>query len=772
MAVTADKVIVQLQAETAQYQQGMRTAEAAAARFDLKSTTAIGNVGNAFTGLGQGVVKSSAQAEASLARMSERTVREATKQKAALDDLIRKHLEYGRTTAIVPGGLPGLGGQSWGGGGAAPFAPIKTGADQANTSVNKLGGSVGNIAAQLNDIGTTAAMGMNPLLIALQQGTQLSQVFAGQKLGDVAKGLAGAFASVVSPVSLLTIGLVAAVAALGQWVVSALTASSDTEKFGKSLDNLNKQVDALKGYVELATSPLEKLQEQFGENAERAREVYTALAALQSLKAMDAISSAMEAANDQLGGLEDRLLRIDQVSGTGQGAAVIARQVRLLNEEFGLTEAQARIVKQRMDELAQAQGPYELAQASAALANALVEARNSGAELPDNIRDLAIQLGEASIQGLALEKNTLDAKAAADALAAAGPGGGWLSGAIGAASTLATKLWEAAQARAAAEGNEWQPVPAPNGGRPPPRAPAELGIPDPDTGGGTSGVARAQERFDDRILKEIEGLKAETEALNALSLGFDDYGNSVAAARKEAEMLQDLQNKGVPLTNEMRDAVHGLAMQWQAAADAQQQAKERHAQFQSDLASAKSSMESAFTGLITGAHSFRDALSGVLMKLAEIAASRAFETIWSGGLGKTTSSFLGGLFGFSSGGYTGPGSVNQPAGVVHKGEVVWSQADIARAGGVGVVEGMRRGLRGYAGGGMVGMPDPIGADPRVVYVPQPYVANLQASDDGQMIATFKRVAGAEVEARQGGIIRQSVAATNRAMQSTKAFGSV
>ncbi|MEY4054911.1 MAG: hypothetical protein RL519_246, partial [Pseudomonadota bacterium] len=232
------------------------------------------------------------------------------------------------------------------------------------------------------------------------------------------------------------------------------------------------------------------------------------------------------------------------------------------------------------------------------------------------------------------------------------------------------------------------------------------------------------------------------------------------------------QNKGVPLTNEMRDAVHGLAMQWQAAADAQQQAKERHAQFQSDLASAKSSMESAFTGLITGAHSFRDALSGVLMKLAEIAASRAFETLWSGGLGKSTGSFLGGLFGFSSGGYTGPGSVNQPAGVVHKGEVVWSQADIARAGGVGVVEGMRRGLRGYANGGIVGMPDPIGADPRIVYVPQPYVANLQASDDGQMIATFKRVAGAEVDARQGGIIRQSVAATNRAMQSTKAFGSV
>lgn len=47
--------------------------------------------------------------------------------------------------------------------------------------------------------------------------------------------------------------------------------------------------------------------------------------------------------------------------------------------------------------------------------------------------------------------------------------------------------------------------------------------------------------------------------------------------------------------------------------------------------------------------------------------------------------------GFSEGGYTGPGGVNQPAGVVHKGEVVWSQADISRFGGVAAVEAMRRG---------------------------------------------------------------------------------
>ncbi|HEX8048436.1 hypothetical protein [Rhizobium sp.] len=57
---------------------------------------------------------------------------------------------------------------------------------------------------------------------------------------------------------------------------------------------------------------------------------------------------------------------------------------------------------------------------------------------------------------------------------------------------------------------------------------------------------------------------------------------------------------------------------------------------------------------------------------------------------------------FADGGYTGPGGVHDPAGVVHAGEVVWSQKDIARAGGVGVVEAMRLGRRGYADGGAVG----------------------------------------------------------------------
>lgn len=71
-------------------------------------------------------------------------------------------------------------------------------------------------------------------------------------------------------------------------------------------------------------------------------------------------------------------------------------------------------------------------------------------------------------------------------------------------------------------------------------------------------------------------------------------------------------------------------------------------------------------------------------------------TQWAG---IASGAITGGLF--SEGGYTGPGGVHEPRGVVHAGEVVWSQRDVARAGGPAVVDAMRLGKRGYDTGGVV-----------------------------------------------------------------------
>jgi lambda family phage tail tape measure protein len=118
-------------------------------------------------------------------------------------------------------------------------------------------------------------------------------------------------------------------------------------------------------------------------------------------------------------------------------------------------------------------------------------------------------------------------------------------------------------------------------------------------------------------------------------------------------------------------------------------------------------MEDAIVNFVmTGKASFSDLAKSVIADMIRIQARAAMSSAlsslfgaWTGGgsaMGATaTSSMTNGLY-MASGGYTGPGGVHEPAGVVHKGEVVWSQADVRKAGGVGVVESMRLGKRGYA----------------------------------------------------------------------------
>lgn len=68
-----------------------------------------------------------------------------------------------------------------------------------------------NIAAQFQDIAVSAQMGMGAFQIGLQQGTQLAAVIG--MMENPLRGLGTAFMSVISPVSLLTIGLVSLSAA-------------------------------------------------------------------------------------------------------------------------------------------------------------------------------------------------------------------------------------------------------------------------------------------------------------------------------------------------------------------------------------------------------------------------------------------------------------------------------------------------------------------------------------------------------------------------------
>lgn len=76
-----------------------------------------------------------------------------------------------------------------------------------------------------------------------------------------------------------------------------------------------------------------------------------------------------------------------------------------------------------------------------------------------------------------------------------------------------------------------------------------------------------------------------------------------------------------------------------------------------------------------------------------------------GGMGSPDTSYAPDVSSFySDGGYTGDGGKYEVAGLVHRGEGVLSQEDMAQLGGRDGFERFRRALHGYANGGVVGMP--------------------------------------------------------------------
>lgn len=158
--------------------------------------------------------------------------------------------------------------------------------------------------------------------------------------------------------------------------------------------------------------------------------------------------------------------------------------------------------------------------------------------------------------------------------------------------------------------------------------------------------------------------------------------------------------------------VDQLQSDWTVGAS---QAMNTYAEQAADVASqtrnlftnAFSNMEDAVVNFVkTGKLSFKDFADGVIEDLIRIQVrqaaagflSTAFGFISGGGsMAAAGAGTMTGFSetisrsGFSGGGYTGPGGVNEPAGIVHRGEVVWSQDDVRRFGGVQAVEGLRTG---------------------------------------------------------------------------------
>lgn len=231
---------------------------------------------------------------------------------------------------------------------------------------------------------------------------------------------------------------------------------------------------------------------------------------------------------------------------------------------------------------------------------------------------------------------------------------------------------------------------------------------------------KAQQRLGDRQSIERDIERAQGKALS------DNLAGRTTAEEYQAQLALLKQNLSDRLAaqDEYYVAIDAKQSDWTNGARSSMQnyidaAADMAGQTERLMDGAFGGMTDALTDFVmTGKADFAGLAKSIIADMAKIAMAKAaagligniFGAFISGGAsaGSSASDYTGSAYqdwmanGHSEGGYTGAGGKYEPAGVVHKGEVVWSQRDVARAGGVATVEAMRKGHKGYADGGVAG----------------------------------------------------------------------
>lgn len=183
---------------------------------------------------------------------------------------------------------------------------------------------------------------------------------------------------------------------------------------------------------------------------------------------------------------------------------------------------------------------------------------------------------------------------------------------------------------------------------------------------------------------------------------------ALAKLRDEAIKKGQTDLSNIKISSSQRAQIDAISEAYARQADELRRVQDQQDRAEQAADEFYSTFKSSVTDAITGANSLADALKNILNKLADLALSSAFDALFkpatggaSGGAFGNIFSNIGKLIGFDDGGYTGPGGKYQPAGVVHKGEYVFDQDAVRKAGGPAALDAMRRGLKGYANGGFV-----------------------------------------------------------------------
>lgn len=147
------------------------------------------------------------------------------------------------------------------------FTTAEQGARRYQNAMRSSTVQTSNLAAQLNDIGVQLAGGQSPFLIALQQGTQINQALgSGVGARGAVSALAGAFTSLLSPVSLATIAIIGLGGEAIQYFTTLLSSGE------KSAEVLEKQAELIRNIAKEWGDTIPAIRE-YADELERAQKI-------------------------------------------------------------------------------------------------------------------------------------------------------------------------------------------------------------------------------------------------------------------------------------------------------------------------------------------------------------------------------------------------------------------------------------------------------------------------------------------------------------------
>lgn len=296
---------------------------------------------------------------------------------------------------------------------AAAMTRVASAYDIASTQARQYGMAMGaaranttNMVFQLQDIAMMTVAGQAPLLLAAQQGTQVAGVFMQMEQSGqgMAAGLRSAFMSLISPMSLVTVALVAGFAALGQWALGLTRTGEETEDASKRVSEFTTVLTDYARYADTALASTIELSEEFGVMAEEVRAAAETMMVVSMDRARDLVEGAVTPIRDSVSEMTQlqaelseaqRQMQADMESGTfgtslGSGVVQsdiddIQAAIDSLSESIGVLPEDARSFVEALQPLSEARTMQEFADSASDAERVLSEIVNRMADEGRNI---------------------------------------------------------------------------------------------------------------------------------------------------------------------------------------------------------------------------------------------------------------------------------------------------------------------------------------------------------------------------------------------------